>query len=80
MIYDIQVSFVQHIFSNNGSKRSRKYKNKIRKNKIKRSAEEDISDTSEHTKNGSKNDGESIVSRNVPLPVGPPRLSFNSIP
>ena len=80
MIYDIQVSFVQHIFSNNGSKRSRKYKNKSRKNKIKRSAEEDISDTSEHTKNGSNNDGESIVSRNVPLPVGPPRLSFNSIP
>ena len=67
-------------FSNNGSKRSRKYKNKNRKNKIKRSAEEDISDTSEHSKHGTTNDEESIVSKNVPLPVGPPRMSFNSLP
>ena len=67
-------------FSNNGSKRSRKYKNKNRKNKIKRSAEEDISDTSEHSKHGTTNDEESIVSKNVPLPVGPPRMSFNSVP
>ena len=80
MIYDTRISFVFHIFSNNGSKRSRKYKNRNRKNKIKRSAEDNISDTSEHTKHGSKNHGESIVSNNVPLPVGPPRLSFNSIP
>ena len=63
---------------NNGSKRSRKYKS--RKNKVKRSAEEDNSDTLDQTEHGSRNDGESIESKNVPLPVGPPRITFSSLP
>ena len=64
-------------FSNNGSKSSRKYKN--RKNKIKRSADEDNSDTLNLAKHGSKNEEESIVSKNIPLPVGPPRIKFDSV-
>ena len=65
-------------FSSSGKKNTRKNKNT--KNKVKRSTDELNSEKLVLANNRSRNEEGSVVSKSIPLPVGPPRIKFDFVP